>query len=387
MLRAGLIHQEANGIFYYLPLMKKVIEKVEAIIDKNMASLGCCKLLCPILQSCDNWKASGRYDAYGPEMLRIHDRHHKELLYSPTAEEGAFNLAKYFIKSYKQLPKYIYQIHWKFRDELSPRNGLLRGREFLMKDGYSFHNNVEESYDAYLDLYNRYVNIFNDLGIGHQCIAASGDSGPIGGQLNHEIILLEEEGDTTVWYQTPGLTNYNHLEDLQNNCGTVEKHLKKDNISYKEARGIELGHLFNYEDKYGKDMDAGFINQQGKKELFYGGCYGIGVTRLIGAIIQTNGDDNGIIWPPAIAPFTYHLVFTGDKLYDAMKIYNGLGHDHCLVDDRDESMGVKLKDADLLGMPYQIIVGNRWEVKIRSTGVIHTFDGAQSLLNFFIHQD
>ena len=337
MIRGGLIHQEANGIFYYLPLMKKVMEKVETIIDRNMESMGCCKLLCPILQNADNWKASGRYDAYGPEMLRFHDRHEKELLYSPTAEEGAFNLAKYFIKSYKQLPKYVYQINWKFRDELSPRNGLLRGREFLMKDGYSFHNNVDESYETYLDLYNRYVNIFNDLGIGHQCVAAAGDSGPIGGRLNHEIILLEEEGDTTVWYQ---------------------------------------------EDKYGKDMDAAFINNKGQKEFFYGGCYGIGVTRLIAAVVQNHSDDKGIIWPEAMAPFFYHIVFNNDKLYDAMKIYKVLGSQICLMDVRDESMGVKLTDADILGMPYQIILGKNLEIKNRSTGIVKSFENVQNLLEF-----
>jgi prolyl-tRNA synthetase len=251
-----------------------------------------------------------------------------------------------------------------------------------MKDGYSFHNNVQESYDAYLDLYNRYVNIFNDIGIGHKCVAAAGDSGPIGGRLNHEIILLEEEGDTTVWYQQVGLNNYNDLEDLDNNCGTVEKHLKKDNIHYKEARGIELGHLFNYEDKYGKDMDAGFINNKGQKEFFYGGCYGIGVTRLIAAVVQTHSDDQGIIWPIAIAPFTYHLVFNNDKLYDAMKVYKALGSSQCLMDDRDESMGVKLMDADLLGMPYQIILGKNLEIKNRSTGQVQSFDHIQSLVDF-----
>jgi prolyl-tRNA synthetase len=383
MIQSGLIQQEANGIFYFLPLMKKIIDNVEKIIDDYMKTFGCCKLICPILQNADNWKNSGRYDAYGKEMLRIQDRHHKELIYSPTAEEGFFNIVKNTIKSYRHLPKYIYQINWKFRDELSPRNGLLRSREFLMKDGYSFDNNLQDSYETYLKLYNLYVKIFSTIGIEKYCVVASGDSGPIGGQLNHEIILLTPEGDTEVFFTNESfLKQYDSLNQLENNCGTVEINNKKENIIYKHQKGIELGHLFNYGDKYSQQMDVTFINNNGQKEYIYGGCYGIGVTRLIAAIIELLSDENGIVWPESIAPFKYYIIYQDHWIYEARKIYHNLGCDIALLDDRHESMGVKLKDADLLGIPYQIILGKNIEIKTRKNNNIMNFENIKSLIDY-----
>lgn len=384
MLKAGLIHQEANGIFYYLPLMEKAIEKFNKIIDKHMEQFGCCKIICPLLQNADRWKESGRYDAYGSEMLRITDRHNKELLFSPTAEEGFFFLVKNYIKSYKHLPKYMYQINWKFRDEISPRNGLLRGREFLMKDGYSFDNNFEDSQKTYNKLCNIYKDIFTELGIADDCILARGDSGPIGGDLNHEIILLTDDGDTTVWYNEIGLKNYDSLDSLKLNPSTVEISQKIETINYKSAKGIELGHLFNYGDKYGRTMDVSFTNSNGQLEYVHGGCYGIGVTRTIAAIIEKYSDNNGIIWPESIAPFKFYLIYKEENTYEAIKIYNQLGSNNVLMDDRKDSFGVKLQDADLLGIPYQIILGNNIELKIRKNGEILNFSMVKNLIDHIL---
>jgi prolyl-tRNA synthetase len=251
-----------------------------------------------------------------------------------------------------------------------------------MKDGYSFDNNINDSYNTYLNLYNCYVNIFKDLGIGDNCVVASGDSGPIGGKLNHEIVFLDEDGDTTVWYQEHGLKFFNSLEELNDNGGTVETYLKNPEKNYHEARGIELGHLFNYGDKYSEAMDVTFINSEGKKEYIYGGCYGIGVTRLIAAIVQKYNDENGIKWPSSISPFKFYIIYNDQKFYDARKIYDELGEDICLLDDRSESLGVKLKDGDLLGISYQIILANNYQIKNRWTDEVINFNCLKDLSDY-----
>ena len=382
MLKAGLIAQETNGIFYFLPLLMKVMEKITKIIDINMERFGCCKMLAPILQSAERWRESGRYDAYGSEMLRINDRHNRELLYSPTAEEGMFYMAKKFIHSYRDLPKYLYQIHWKFRDEMSPRNGLLRGREFLMKDGYSFDKTLDESLHSYLNVYNSYVDLFRDMSIDKHCVFAKAEAGAIGGSLNHEIIFLAEEGDSEVWYQEDSvLHNINSLEELNEKSAVLEEKAKDPAKVYKYSKGIEIGHIFNYADKYSQSMKAFYKDNNNQEIPFYGGCYGIGVSRLLAVIVGKFSDELGIQWPAPVVPFKYHIVYKNENKSLAHSLHDYLGHNNCLLDDRDCGFVVKMTDADLLGMSWQIILGNNWELKNRITGEKNSFTSFEDLKN------
>jgi prolyl-tRNA synthetase len=385
MIKAGLIAQESNGIFYFLPLLTGVMENIEKIIDKNMERFGCCKMIVPTLQSAERWKESGRYDAYGNEMLRVRDRHNRELLYSPTAEEGMFYVAKKFIHSYRDLPKYLYQVHWKFRDEMSPRNGLLRGREFLMKDGYSFDKTLEESLDAYLAIYNSYVDIFRDMSIEKNCVFAKADAGAIGGSLNHEIIFLNNEGDCEVWYQEDSiLHNISSLQELNDKSAVIDENHKDPNKIYKYSRGTEVGHIFNYADKYSQSMKAFYRDKNNQDVPFYGGCYGIGVSRLLAVIVDGFADEFGIRWPSSIAPFQYHIIYKEEHHDLAMDLHSYLGFNNSLLDDRDCNFAVKMHDGDLLGMPMVIILGKNWEKKCRASNITECFSSFQELKNSLV---
>jgi len=396
MLRAGMIRQTSAGIYAWLPLGFRVLKKIEQIVREEQDAAGAQELLMPTIQSAELWKESGRYDDYGKEMLRITDRHEREMLFGPTNEEMITDIFRSFVKSYRQLPLNLYHIQWKFRDEIRPRFGVMRGREFLMKDAYSFDIDPASARRAYQRMFLAYLRTFARMGL--KAIPMRADTGPIGGDLSHEFIILAETGESGVFCHKDWLT----LDVLHNAPGfdedlqpffdqytsiyaaTDEKH-EPGNCPVPEsdlvsARGIEVGHIFNFGTKYSKPMNAVVAGPNGEPVPVEMGSYGIGVSRLMGAIIEASHDDNGIIWPDSVAPFNVGLVNlkVGDadtdrvcqELYYKLRA-NGL---EVLYDDRDERPGVKFADMDLIGLPWQLVVGPRGlksgvvELKRRSTG-------------------
>lgn len=386
MLRGGMIRQEAQGIYSWLPLGLRVLQKIENIIREEQNKAGALEIMMPTLQPADLWRESGRFDAYGKEMLRIKDRHERDLLYSPTNEEMVTSIFRQFIQSYRDLPKMFYQINWKFRDEIRPRFGVMRGREFLMKDNYSFDLNYEEAVKSYDLMYKTYLKTFQRMGL--KAIPTQADSGPIGGDLSHEFCILAETGETTLYFD-PVFEQENFLEKEVSElktyyAATDEKHISGKSPLPEEklrvARGIEVGHIFYYGTKYAELMNVKIAHPDGKEALVHGGCYGIGVSRLMGAIIEANHDEKGVVWPEQVSPFRIGLVNlrSGDSLCNEASddIYAKLtqkGED-ILYDDRDQRLGVKLADMDLIGLPWQIIVGPKGlqkglvELKNRKTG-------------------
>ena len=398
MLRAGMIQQTSAGIYAWLPLGLRVLKKVEQIVREEQNAAGAQEMLMPTLQSADLWRKSGRYDAYGKEMLRIKDRHDRDMLYGPTNEEMIHDIFGTHIKSYKGMPKILYHIQWKFRDEIRPRFGLMRGREFLMKDGYSFDLTKEDAVHSYHRMMLSYLRTFTRMGI--KAIPMRADTGPIGGDLSHEFIILAETGESEVfvdkrWLEkdltAPGLS-YNDRSALKNYydeitsiyAATDEIHdsskcpIPADQLVSK--RGIEVGHIFYYGSKYAVPMETIIQNENGEMQPIEGGCYGIGVSRVVAAIIEASHDENGIIWPAEIAPFDVGLINlkVGDAVTDSVtaqveKALGAAGFD-VLYDDRDERAGVKFADMDLIGLPWQVIVGpksaaeGKVEVKNRKTG-------------------
>ncbi|AWJ90075.1 proline--tRNA ligase [Azospirillum baldaniorum] len=396
MLRAGMIRQTSAGIYAWLPLGHRVLKKIEQIVREEQDAAGAQELLMPTIQSAELWKESGRYDDYGKEMLRITDRHDREMLFGPTNEEMITDIFRAFVKSYRQLPLNLYHIQWKFRDEIRPRFGVMRGREFLMKDAYSFDIDAASARRSYQKMFLAYLRTFARMGL--KAIPMRADTGPIGGDLSHEFIILAETGESGVFCHKDWLT----LDVLQNAPGfdedlqpffdtytsiyaaTDEKH-EPGNCPVPEsdlvsARGIEVGHIFNFGTKYSKPMNAVVAGPGGEPVPVEMGSYGIGVSRLMGAIIEASHDDNGIIWPDAVAPFNVGLVNlkVGDAETDRVcqELYYKLranGMD-VLYDDRDERPGVKFADMDLIGLPWQLVVGPRGlkngvvELKRRSTG-------------------
>ncbi len=396
MLRAGMIRQTSAGIYAWLPLGFRVLKKIEQIVREEQDAAGAQELLMPTIQSAELWKESGRYDDYGKEMLRITDRHDREMLFGPTNEEMITDIFRSFVKSYRQLPLNLYHIQWKFRDEIRPRFGVMRGREFLMKDAYSFDIDPASARRAYQRMFLAYLRTFARMGL--KAIPMRADTGPIGGDLSHEFIILAETGESGVFCHKDWLT----LDVLHNAPGfdedlqpffdqytsiyaaTDEKH-EPGNCPVPEsdlvsARGIEVGHIFNFGTKYSKPMNAVVAGPNGEPVPVEMGSYGIGVSRLMGAIIEASHDDNGIIWPDSVAPFNVGLVNlkVGDAETDRVcqELYyklraNGL---EVLYDDRDERPGVKFADMDLIGLPWQLVVGPRGlkngvvELKRRATG-------------------
>ena len=396
MLRAGMMKQNAAGIYTWLPLGHKVLKKIEQIVREEQNRAGAVEMLMPTIQPAELWKETGRYDAYGPEMLRITDRHDREMLYGPTNEDMLTDVFRSSIRSYKDLPQMLYHIQWKFRDERRPRFGVMRGREFLMKDSYSFDLTEEDARKSYNKMFTAYLNTFARLGL--KAVPMKADTGPIGGDLSHEFIILAETGESEVFCHKdlidmapPGDVDFDgdlqHIFDERTSlyAATEEMHdadefAKVPADKQLSARGIEVGHIFYFGEKYSAPMKAVVMNKEGKETTVKMGSYGIGVSRLVGGIIEAFHDDNGIIWPKSVAPFGAGIINlkVGDDATDAAceMIYGALtkaGIDP-LYDDKNDRGGQKFARMDLIGLPYQVVVGPRGlktgevEVKDRATG-------------------
>lgn len=398
MLRAGMVKQSAAGIYSWLPLGFRVLKKIEQIVREEQNRAGANELLMPTLQSADLWRESGRYDDYGSEMLRITDRKERDLLYGPTNEELITDIFRQTVKSYKDLPLNLYHIQWKFRDEIRPRFGVMRGREFLMKDAYSFDVDAEASRLAYNKMFVAYLRTYDRMGL--KAIPMAADTGPIGGDMSHEFIILADTGESAVFCHQdlvemdPPPANVDYEGDLQSiinqrtalYAATDEKHdaaeFEKQVPEDKRvsARGIEVGHIFQFGTKYSVPMNAVVAGSDGKNIPVSMGSYGIGVSRLVGGIIEASHDDDGIIWPASVAPFHVGLLSmrAGDEATDAAceDIYKRLEAEglDVLYDDTGERAGAKFSNMDLIGLPWQIIVGPRGlkggeiEIKTRATG-------------------
>ncbi|MFI8682367.1 proline--tRNA ligase [Brevundimonas diminuta] len=397
MLRAGMIKQEAAGIYAWLPLGLRVLRKIEGIVRDEQIKAGAVELLMPTLQLADLWRESGRYDAYGPEMLRITDRHERELLYGPTNEEMVTDIFRAYVKSYKALPLNLFHIQWKFRDERRPRFGVMRGREFLMKDAYSFDLDEGAARIAYKRMFAAYLNTFARLGL--KAVPMRADTGPIGGDLSHEFIVLAETGESEVFCDrklvemaAPGHNlSVEQLESVFNErtalyAATEEMHdaaqfetqtAEGDRLS---ARGIEVGHIFYFGTKYSAAMKAKVAGPNGQDTEVHMGSYGVGVSRLLGAIIEASHDEGGIIWPDSVAPFDVVVInlrasdeAVSAACEDAVAKLEALGKD-VLYDDTDERPGGKFATADLIGVPWQLTIGPKGladgvvELKRRATG-------------------
>ncbi|MBX3524254.1 MAG: proline--tRNA ligase [Xanthobacteraceae bacterium] len=382
MLRAGMIRQEAAGIYAWLPLGHRVLAKVCNIIREEQNRSGAVEMLMPTIQSADLWRESGRYDDYGKEMLRIQDRHEREMLYGPTNEEMITEIFRSYVKSYKNLPLNLYHLQWKFRDEVRPRFGVYRSREFLMKDAYSFDLDAAGAKHSYNKMFVAYLRTFARMGL--KAIPMVADTGPIGGNLSHEFIILASTGESEVFchkdyldFDVPAANvNFDSKDELENLVGkwtslyaaTSEKHdaaafgaIPSD--KQMSARGIEVGHIFYFGTKYSEPMKASVQTPDGAMQPVHMGSYGIGPTRLVAAIIEASHDQNGIVWPEAIAPFKAGILNLkqGDGTTDAAceKLYNELNARgvEVLYDDTDDRAGAKFATADLIGLPYQILVG------------------------------
>jgi prolyl-tRNA synthetase len=398
MLRAGMMRQEAAGIYAWLPLGFRVLKKIEQIVREEQDRAGAIELLMPTLQLADLWRESGRYDAYGPEMLRINDRHKRELLYGPTNEEMITEIFRAYVKSYRSLPLNLYHIQWKFRDEQRPRFGVMRGREFLMKDAYSFDIDEAASRLSYNRMFVAYLRTFARMGL--KAIPMRAETGPIGGDLSHEFIVLAETGESGVFCNkdvldlpVPGAdVDYNgdltpiikQWTDLYAATEDVhdEARYESEVPAEKRAntRGIEVGQIFYFGTKYSDSMKAFVVGSDGAEKPVHGGSYGIGVSRLVGAIIEAGHDENGIQWPEEVAPFRVAILNLkqGAEETDAAceKLYRELtaaGVD-VLYDDTDQRPGGKFATADLIGIPWQILVGpkglaeGKVEIKKRADG-------------------
>jgi prolyl-tRNA synthetase len=396
MLRAGMIRQSSAGIYSWLPLGLRVLRNIEKIVREEQDRAGCQEVLMPTIQPAELWQQSGRYDDYGKEMLRIQDRHGRDMLYGPTNEEQITEIVKMECQSYKDMPKMLYHIQWKFRDEVRPRFGIMRGREFLMKDAYSFDLDYESSKQAYNKMFVAYLRTFDRLGL--KGIPMRADTGPIGGDLSHEFLVLAETGESGVFvhkdvleFDIPG-DDVDYEGDLQPivdkwtslYAATDEKHEESAEAELGDkllhARGIEVGHIFHFGTKYSKPMGATVTTQEGQEIDLQMGSYGIGVSRLIGAIIEASHDENGIIWPESVAPYKVGLInlkASDDDCNNACeKLYaelNAAGID-TLYDDTQERAGAKFNNMDLIGLPWQVVIGPRGlkngvaEVKNRATG-------------------
>ncbi len=398
MLRAGMLRQEAAGIYAWLPLGYRVLRKIEQIVREEMDRAGAIELLMPTLQLADLWRESGRYDDYGAEMLRITDRHERELLFGPTNEEMITEIFRAYARSYRELPKNLYHIQWKFRDEQRPRFGVMRGREFLMKDAYSFDLTAEAGRASYNQMFVAYLRLFERMGL--KAIPMQAESGPIGGELSHEFIVLAETGESAVFLDrrlldlpipgeatdyggdlegviAPWTSHYAATEDVHDAARYERETDPADRLT---ARGIEVGQTFFFGDKYSLPMKALVQGPDGAAVAVQMGSYGVGVSRLVGAIIEASHDEAGIIWPDSVAPFGVGIVNLrpGDEAVDAAcegayVALTAAGMEP-LLDDTDERPGGKFASMDLIGLPWQLIIGPRGlaegqvELKRRATG-------------------
>ncbi|TCS64146.1 proline--tRNA ligase [Varunaivibrio sulfuroxidans] len=395
MLRAGMVRQASAGIYSWLPMGLKVLKKIEQIVREEQDAAGAQEMLMPTIQSADLWRESGRYDAYGPEMLRIRDRHQRDMLYGPTNEEQITDIFRGALRSYKDVPKLLYHIQWKFRDEIRPRFGVMRGREFLMKDSYSFDLDNAGARRSYNKMFVAYLRTFARLGL--KAIPMRADTGPIGGDMSHEFLVLAETGESEVYchkdfldFEVPEDVDYDgDLQPIVDRwtslyAATDEIHDSEQAAALGDdlvtARGIEVGHIFNFSTKYSKPMNAVVTGSEGEEIPVEMGSYGIGVSRLVGAIIEASHDDNGIIWPESVTPFKVGLINLryGDEACTSAcdTLYRDLRRAgvEVLYDDRDKKAGAKFADMDLIGLPWQVVIGPRGvkngiaEVKNRADG-------------------
>jgi len=380
MLRAGLIRQTAAGIYAWLPLGHRVLRKIEQIVREEQDRAGAVEVLMPTIQSAELWKLSGRYDAYGPEMLRITDRHDREMLFSPTAEELFTTIFANGARSYRDLPVNLYQIQWKFRDEVRPRFGVLRGREFLMKDAYSFDADMAGATHSYNRMFLAYMRTFARMGL--HAIPMRADTGPIGGDLSHEFIVLAPTGESDVFYHQNWEAGHDTAHIDADDADALAAFIGGLNADYaatdekrdaaaeaaagdaiKQSRGIEVGQVFHFGDKYTKAMVITVQGADGAAVTPLMGSYGIGVSRLVGAIIEAGHDKDGIIWPEAVAPYRVGLInlraddaactAAADALYTRLEAAGV----EVLYDDRDERGGAKFAAMDLIGLPWQLVIG------------------------------
>ncbi len=395
MLRAGLIRQTSAGIYAWLPAGLRVLRRVEQIVREEQDRAGAQEILMPTIQPAELWRESGRYDDYGKEMLRIRDRHEREMLFGPTNEEMVTDIFKQFAKSYRDLPRNLYHIQWKFRDEVRPRFGVMRGREFLMKDAYSFDLTKEGAQHSYRQMFLAYLRTFARMGL--KAIPMRADTGPIGGNLSHEFIILAETGESQVFVSRDLLEHDvlaeapDYDSDLtaqvdfwtSHYAATEEMHDEAAWAALAEdkrvsARGIEVGHIFYFGTKYSAAMGMAVTGPDGQAVIPEMGSYGIGVSRLVGALIEANHDEAGIKWPDAVAPWAAAILNLrpGDGPTDTLceTLYARLGDEHAVYDDRPVRAGEKFADADLMGFPWQAIIGprgaaaGRVELKRRMTG-------------------
>ena len=398
MLRAGMVRKVASGIYTWLPLGLKVLRKIENIVREEMDASGAQEVLMPMVQPKELWDETNRWEKMGPELLRIQDRHDRDFCLGPTHEEVITDLIRNNVKSYKELPLNIYQIQTKFRDEVRPRYGVMRGREFLMKDSYSF--NIDEACleETYLTMRNTYKKVLERMGLEYKIVSA--DSGAIGGDASEEFHVLAETGEDTIAVSDSSeyaintellLKEGEDIESLEgkpspDGKGTIE--IKK---------GIEVGHIFQLGKVYAEDMKANVLNNEGKASTLYMGCYGIGVSRLVAAAIEQNNDDKGIIWPHSIAPFDINIIAIGyekdEKISEASnnlyKELTEMGYD-VLLDNRKDGYGTKIKDSELIGVPLNIIIGKQFleseEIEFRTRSgdtSLSKISDSKTILDFF----
>ena len=394
MLRAGMIQQITSGIYAWLPLGLRVLERIAAIVRKEQEAIGAIEMLLPVIQPADLWEKSGRYQDYGQEMLRIVDRHKRPLLFGPTAEEVMTEIFQTHVKSHQQVPLCLYNIQWKFRDEIRPRFGVMRGREFLMKDAYSFHVSFEDARSFYQKMFECYVKTFRRMGL--QVVPVEADTGPIGGDLSHEFHILAQTGEDTLYYdpriEEHSFSSYNDFQTVYaasedkydaQKCPIPEERLKKN-------RGIEVGHIFYFGTKYSKALGAMIKNPQGIDIPVEMGSYGIGISRLVAAVIEACHDEKGICWPESISPFYGILLNLGVHQQSCLQqgevLYESLASHDILYDDRPLRSGEKFAQADLMGIPYQAILSPK-TLSSQTVEVIRRRDGQKAFVPWDVFKE
>ena len=402
MLRTGMIRQSSAGIYSWLPLGFKVMKKIEKIVRDEQNNIGAQEMLMPTIQSADIWKESGRYDDYGEEMLRISDRQKREMLYGPTNEEQITEIFRSGVKSYKLLPQIFYHIQWKFRDELRPRFGVMRCREFYMKDAYSFDLTENDAVLSYNKMFYAYLNTFQRLGL--KSIPMKAETGPIGGDLSHEFIILADTGESKIFadkrifdtkiekYENSESSLKKMREDYSKFYAVTDDKFKKEDFDNKvnksdqlQTKGIEVGHIFYFGDKYSKPMNCSVDSKEGKKTFVKMGSYGIGVSRLVAAIIEAKYNNDKMKWPTSVSPFDVVIIPSINKnddsnLKKSFKLYDELKNNgiDVLLDDVEENMANKFKKHDLIGVPFQIIIGSKSQ---KDEFEFKEIDGKSKMLN------
>ena len=397
MLRSGMIRRVTSGIYTWLPLGLRVLRKVENIVREEMNASGAQEVLMPMVQPRELWEETNRWKKMGPELLRIQDRHERDFCLGPTHEEVITDLIRNNIKSYKELPLNLYQIQTKFRDEVRPRYGVMRGREFLMKDSYSFNLNEESLAESYLLMKNTYKKIIDRLGLKFKIVKA--DSGAIGGDVSEEFHILAENGEDTIAVSDSSdfAINTELLLKEGEDLNSLQGKPSPDGEGVIEIKkGIEIGHIFQLGRVYADAMNANVLDQEGKATSLFMGCYGIGVSRLVAAAIEQNNDDKGIIWPDSIAPYEVNIVAIGfDKNEEIAKadidLYNQLlsmGYE-AMLDDRKDGYGTKMKDAELIGVPINVIIGKQYlqnnEIELKHRDGQSSTGKVEDILTIFEH--